>query len=285
MLISIVIPTYNRASIISDTLNSISSQLFGEWECLVVDDYSVDNTEEVVNEYVKKDSRFRYCKNECSKGAQGARNTGILQSQGEWVVLFDSDNIMHRDYLKVLSARIKDDVDVIGCWSRVIDKDDKRQISSFSWEGYGNVHDNLMTGKSYFDNSSTIIRKNKLIEAGLLDENCPSFQEWDTHIRLSRIAQYDTIKEYLVDYISGGADAISSDLNREVKGYLYVLSKFRTEWRSSHLLAFIKYCYVLRYKIDRLKVIKPESDYEKQYHNLTSFFERTIVGLIMLLKK
>ena len=87
-MISIVIPTYNRAKVIPAALNSIVVQSYQEWECIVVDDFSEDDTESVVNSYVAKDNRFSYCKNERTKGAPGARNTGLYQAKGEWVLFF-----------------------------------------------------------------------------------------------------------------------------------------------------------------------------------------------------
>lgn len=230
-MISIIIPTYNRTAIISATLNSVLNQEFKDWECLVVDDYSTDNTEDIVKRYASKDKRFRYLKNERKKGAQGARNTGLYHSNSEWVLFFDSDNLMHPDLLHKFIAKAKDDVDVIQCFSNVIDINKKKLKSTFSWRSYGNIHDKLFNHQTYVDFNQAIIRKSKLIEIGGLDEDCPSMQEWDTHIRLSKIARYTTVEEPLLDYFVGGTDAISTDTKREVVGRLFILRKFLNEWR------------------------------------------------------
>lgn len=63
-LISIIIPTYNRSHLIRETLDSILAQTHKNWECIVVDDGSTDETEDVLNEYVKKDNRFQYHKDQ-----------------------------------------------------------------------------------------------------------------------------------------------------------------------------------------------------------------------------
>ena len=89
-MISVIIPTYNRAKVIPAALNSIVVQSYQDWECIVVDDYSEDDTESVVNSYVAKDNRFSYCKNERTKGAPGARNTGLYQAKGEWLTKNDT---------------------------------------------------------------------------------------------------------------------------------------------------------------------------------------------------
>ena len=75
--ISIIIPAYNREKVISKTLEAILSQTFEDWECLVVDDHSKDATRESIMQFVAKDSRFVFLENERTKGACGARNTGL----------------------------------------------------------------------------------------------------------------------------------------------------------------------------------------------------------------
>ena len=217
-MVSIIIPTYNRAPIISATLNSIFNQVYQNWKCFVVDDYSTDNTADIVRQYVAKDDRFRYLRNERKKGAQGARNTGLYHCNSEWVIFFDSDNLMHPDFLQKLAKKIEDNVDIIQSFSNVIDAHTKEQKSLFGWRNYGEIYDRLFNRQTYVDFNQAIIRTNKLIEIGGLDEDCPSMQEWDTHIRLSKIAKYTTIEEPLLDYFAGGKDAISTDIKREVIG-------------------------------------------------------------------
>ncbi|WP_068618337.1 glycosyltransferase family 2 protein [Paenibacillus tuaregi] len=91
-LISIVMPTYNRAQIISGAIESIQRQSYANWELIVVDDRSTDQTEEVIREWTRKDARIRYMCNEREKGPGGARNTGMLAAHGEYLAFLDSDD-------------------------------------------------------------------------------------------------------------------------------------------------------------------------------------------------
>ena len=101
-LISIIIPTFNREHLIVETLDSIYNQTYENWECLVVDDGSIDGTKTVVNSYVEKDARFIFVERpaENIKGAPTCRNIGLEQSKGDYVMFFDSDDIMPSHILK-----------------------------------------------------------------------------------------------------------------------------------------------------------------------------------------
>lgn len=91
-LISIVMPTYNRAQIISGAIESVLRQSHTHWELIVVDDRSTDHTEDVIHEWIRTDARIRYVCNERKKGPGGARNTGMLAAQGEYLAFLDSDD-------------------------------------------------------------------------------------------------------------------------------------------------------------------------------------------------
>lgn len=101
ILISIVIPTYNRADILNQTLDSVLNQSYLNWECIVVDDDSTDATDEVVAEYCKKDARFKYYKRpkESPKGGNVCRNLGFELSEGAFIKWLDSDDLLTEDLL------------------------------------------------------------------------------------------------------------------------------------------------------------------------------------------
>lgn len=107
-LVSIIIPTYNRAHLIDETLESIISQTYINWECIVVDDGSSDTTLDVLKKYCDKDSRMQFYirpKNTL-KGANACRNFGFKMSKGDYIQWFDSDDLMD-------SCKIKTKVDIL----------------------------------------------------------------------------------------------------------------------------------------------------------------------------
>jgi len=93
--VSVIIPTFNREELIVDTLDSVLNQTFENWECIVVDDGSTDNTKDVLEKYISTDKRFNYFsrKNE-PKGASSCRNIGIREAKGDYIIFLDSDDCL-----------------------------------------------------------------------------------------------------------------------------------------------------------------------------------------------
>lgn len=283
MSISIIIPSYNRAVLLEKTLGSIISQTCSEWECIVVDDFSNDNTKEVVERLIKDNSQLSYYINCHKKGAQGARNTGLDHAKYDWVIFFDSDNLMHPDFVEIMTNHLSDDIDVLGCCSDIVDINTGNTGRVMNPNCYGNIHDELFCGNCYVDFNQAVIRKSKLREIGGLDEDCPSMQEWDTHIRLSQTARYAMIEDRLIDYFMGGGDAISSNRKREVIGRMYVLKKHLKEWKKRQL-GLTKYTYQI------YTIIKGNDDEsfvkekKQELRNLVPFFYARITFCLLWFK-
>ncbi len=94
MLISVIIPCYKQGKYLAATLDSILAQTFAEWECIVVNDGSPDNSLEIAKEYCRKDQRFKYI-DKPNGGLSSARNSGIEIARGEYIQFLDSDDLIH----------------------------------------------------------------------------------------------------------------------------------------------------------------------------------------------
>jgi len=100
-LISILIPNYNRADIISDTLESVLAQTYTHWECIIVDDGSTDNSEDIIQTFVNKDKRFQYQQRPENrpKGGNACRNYALEISKGTLINWLDSDDLLLENHL------------------------------------------------------------------------------------------------------------------------------------------------------------------------------------------
>lgn len=91
-LVSIIMPSYNTAKFISETIESVSAQTYSNWELIIVDDCSTDNTDEVVKSFLP-DDRIKYIKNEKNSGAAFSRNRALCEAKGKWIAFLDSDDV------------------------------------------------------------------------------------------------------------------------------------------------------------------------------------------------
>lgn len=99
-LVSIITPTYNCGKFIAETMDSVINQSYKNWEMIIVDDCSTDNTKEVVEEYIKKDSRIKYHILEKNSGAAVSRTKAMELAKGKYIAFLDSDDLWTKDKLE-----------------------------------------------------------------------------------------------------------------------------------------------------------------------------------------
>ena len=100
MLVSVIMPTYNCANFIGETIESVLNQTYKNWELIIVDDCSKDNTEEVVNNYIIKDNRIKYHRFKENQGAAMARTKAMELAQGNYMAFLDSDDLWVKNKLE-----------------------------------------------------------------------------------------------------------------------------------------------------------------------------------------
>lgn len=99
-IVSIIVPCYNQAQYLDEALQSVLDQTYTNWECLIVNDGSGDNTDEVSKQWLEKDNRFNYIYQE-NTGVSGARNIGITNAAGEFILPLDADDKISPDYVSL----------------------------------------------------------------------------------------------------------------------------------------------------------------------------------------
>jgi len=105
-LVSIIVPVYNTEKYIRQCLDSILNQTYQNFECLLINDGSSDNSADICREYVAKDARFRYFEKE-NGGVSSARNLGMERSGGAYITFIDSDDWLENDALQLLHGALK----------------------------------------------------------------------------------------------------------------------------------------------------------------------------------
>lgn len=98
-LVSIVMPSYNTGKYIKESIESVLAQTYDNWELIIVDDCSTDNSDEIIKLFLY-DSRIRYFKNEVNSGAAVSRNKALREAKGKWIAFLDSDDLWHPQKLE-----------------------------------------------------------------------------------------------------------------------------------------------------------------------------------------
>src|SRR3989339_407607 len=136
--ISVIIPTYNRANVIGRAIKSVLGQSFEDFELVIVDDGSRDNTAEVIEHF--RDRRIRYIKHKDNQGQNFALNTGVMAAMGRYVSFLDSDDEWREDMLEKVYNKFSSDPE-LGCvYARIMSRDGNMKLAatshSFNLEGY-----------------------------------------------------------------------------------------------------------------------------------------------------
>jgi len=207
-LISVVIPTYNHAHYLVDAVNSALAQSYPYVEILVVDDGSTDNTEEVMRQY---GNRVRYIQQQ-NRGLSGARNSGILAAQGEYIALLDADDFWQVNYLQHVHGALATDSTLGAVYTGMcfVDAAGKAQAQpGVATVPADQLYDRLLDGE-FFAPSAVLIRRRVLADVGLFDLDLRASEDWEIWLRVARAYRFGGIDQPLLNYRVHGNN-MSSD--------------------------------------------------------------------------
>ncbi len=195
--VSVVVPAYNVSGYIQETLISLLLQTFSNFEVLVIDDGSSDDTAAIVEQFEERDSRFQLLQ-KSNGGLSSARNYGIRHARGEYIALLDGDDIYHKDKLATHVARLDRDADVgvVYSASQTIRDDGRPTFISLSGKP---VHSNPMLAllcKNFLGHGSNgVFRRCLVDEVGEFDENLCSWEDVDFWLRIAATQKWRFYRE------------------------------------------------------------------------------------------
>ena len=220
-LVSVIIPTYNHANFLGKALESIIHQTYNNWEAIVIDNHSTDETNKVIDKF--KDSRIQYFKISNDGIIAKSRNFGINAAKGDWIAFLDSDDWWTKDKLEICLKNIDEEVDFIYHKLEIIYDNSKSYLKRKKIVGRHlnkPVLNNLLISEikdgSAIGNSSVVVRKNILNKIGGISENkkMVASEDFNTWLRVAKITdQFKYIKSRLGYYLVHDKSSQKRDLS------------------------------------------------------------------------
>ena len=198
--VSIVVPAWNAAAFIEKTLATVAAQTFRDFEVIVVDDGSSDDTKLVVDRFLEKNKLRGRCIKQVNKKIAGARNTGIRAAEAELISFLDHDDLWFPNKLERVMAEFGDG-DLV-CHDENIVKDGKLVRISRNGPLVPNMYERLLFEGNALSPSAVTVKKAKLFEAGLFRENTEfnTVEDYDLWMRLARVCRMRFLPEILGEY-------------------------------------------------------------------------------------
>jgi len=222
--VSVVVPTYNRASVLPRCLNSITNQTFKNFEIIVVDDCSTDNTKQVTQEY--DEERLEYIRHNKNKGGAVARNTGIEAASGQYTAFLDSDDEWLPKKLEKQMEVFNNGSDQVGAvytGHYIIDSNSRRQGRPPT--ARGDIYEKQLMYDQVNPTSTVVVKKCCFEDAGKFDPDLPARQDYDLWIRLSEEYDFDYVPEPLAKIHEYNDDRISTQYRSRMKANKIMLDR------------------------------------------------------------
>ncbi|HUV42511.1 MAG TPA: glycosyltransferase [Patescibacteria group bacterium] len=249
-MVSVIIATYNRAQWLKKSIQSILNQTYQDFELIVVDDHSTDETPQVVKSF--KDQRIKYFQQTKtfpikSQGAAAARNIGLKKAKGDLIAFNDDDDLWKKQKLakqvKALAKADKKTGVVYTRIRRISDKEKKLIPTEKEVVREGDVHRDLFLENWIVALPAALVKKECFQKAGLFDEDFPRYQDWELWLRISQDYHFQYLPQVLVDsYMLG--QGIRSDDRALLKATELIFQKHQKEIKQDQAI-FASWCFRL----------------------------------------
>jgi glycosyltransferase involved in cell wall biosynthesis len=232
--VSVIIPAYNRSAYLGEAIQSVLDQTFQDFELIVIDDGSTDNTKEIVKGFL--DTRVRYLYQENS-GVSSARNMGIKAANGEYIAFLDSDDIWLPENLelKVNLLDSRPDVGLVCSDAYVVDNSTKATFGRFwgknRFKYSGNPRKvtrhplkDLLYRNCFIMPQATMIRSQVFTAVGGFDESLPTSEDWDLFVRIVQRFPIEVIDTPLLK-IRRHSTSLSKNKEKVYRGATFAINK------------------------------------------------------------
>ena len=244
--VSILMATYNRAGFIGPAIESVRKQTFQDWELIIADDGSTDDTEKVVKEWQKKEARIVYTQSETNQGISKNYNRGLLLAKGECVAMIDdddpwSDNGKLEKQIKFLDSH----PDYVGCGGGVIVVDTKsEELYRYLKPETDEEIRKYILFSNPMANSTTLFRRAAGEKVGWYDETTRYSGDRDFWLKMGLVGKLYNFPEYFSYYTMSDSNTSVQKIRPHLKASLMIMKRYKGKYpKYLPALAFNEFQY------------------------------------------
>ena len=242
-LISVIIPTYNREHLILNAINSVLRQSFQDWDLIVVDDASTDNTAQVLNKL--EDNRIKYVRSDINGGNAYARNIGVKKAKGKFISFLDSDDVMEPECLQEFYLLIKEKPDTnFAFGGYYIFNTVTQQKTKVLWRP--DRKKSFLKDLRIGTGCGLLVKTEVFDEIGYFDERLRVAVDTDWLIRLENRYSYEVIEKFLITIFTHPGERVRNDKSELLNSYNIIFKKNKEEIIKDKELLY-KFLYKLQF--------------------------------------
>lgn len=228
-MISVVIPTHNRADLLPRAIKSVQAQTWTDLEIVVVSDGSEDDTKAVVEALAKDDDRIKFIEYFPARGGNIARNTGIENASGEYVAFLDDDDEFMPEKLEKQMAVMQSDpqIGLVYTGVHIIYVNEDIAYSSIP-KASGDLSKEILLDNIIGTTSTVMARKDVLLKAGMFDVKLRALQDFDLWIRVCQLCKIGHVPEEMINYYNyTGTKQVSALTDKYIESFAYINNKYK----------------------------------------------------------
>jgi glycosyltransferase involved in cell wall biosynthesis len=274
-LVTVIVPAYNAAATIDETLLSVRAQSHASLQIIVVDDGSVDSTTQIVERHAQADDRVALIRHPTNRGVAAARNTAIAAAKGDLIAPIDADDLWHPTKMEKQVATLRRGgrkVGLVYTWSALLDEQSRVTALAGQYLFEGNVLRSLCEFNLVGNGSSPLMRAEAVKQAGgydasLVGLNAQGCEDWALYLAIAESFDFAVVPEYLTGY-RGLPTSMSTDYGQMWRSFFLVEAKARArrpELRRHLREGLANMCYA---SYRRAKAARSDADAKALLHYL-----------------
>jgi len=251
--VSIILPTYNGAEYIKRAIESVLSQSFSDWELIIINDSSVDDTENIIKKYIDKDSRIIYFKNEKNLGLQKTLNRGLKEVRGEYIARIDDDDEwIEKNKLENQIKFLENNSDyvLVGTGVVTVDENSKELYRYFLPQNDREIRKRLLV-KSCFAHSSVVFKKETALKFGGYDEGeeVKHVEDYDLWLKLGTVGKLFNLPDFGTKLVLRGNSISAKNKLDQFRKNIKLSQKYRNNYPNYFASVIFNYTKLIFYKI------------------------------------